>query len=480
MSGRPKPPDLVDIAEMTFLGGRTQDAISMLFQVLNRDPGDVRASRALGAVFHSLGRFDEARQAFQRALAADEGDPGARRDLALSLYSLSLFGEAREELERLLVRHSGEYPYWSLLSAVEDAAERGAGGRGRRPVFLRPGDEGEGGDQEGPLDPDAIMQEEMIRRCTDRVRKTLAVFLTIASDREMDILAPGLSDYFDLRRVMSFKYDVYLEAAREADFVWLEGLADSSAQFVADRGAVEGRKVALRLSREDVLGGAARNVPFVWADALFFDSFSLRDLFLAGNPELRAGTPLEVVPRAIDTRLYTYVPRHGRRKIAAVASPSLGPAEFVLLLEAYLILLRHHPGLELHVSVGIRNMANEPHVQQFLTENGCGFTVFFHGHGEALQSFLNGCHCFLSVETCPGGPGALEALLMGLKPLIRTSPGASELYPESCLWRNLGEIRALFDAPPDPVRISGLLKDIHRPRAVVSQYVRRFIALGWF
>ncbi|MDR3153512.1 MAG: tetratricopeptide repeat protein [Deltaproteobacteria bacterium] len=484
MSEASKPLDLVDAAERSFLGGLTHDAISILYQALNAEPDDFRALRSLGVIFHSLGRFSEALDTLEAAVKANEHDCEARLDLALTCYSLKEHGRARDELERLLVKYPNEYRYWSALSAVEEAmAQTLQGTPTRHSVFLRPStgelSARQGLGDEGPFDPDRAMQEDMIRRCTDRDRKTLAVFLTVASGPELDVLSVGLSEYFDLRRVMSFKYDVYQQAAREADIVWLEGLAEDMACFLREADILEGKKVCVRLSREDILLGAARKVSFARADAIFFESFCLRDLFLSGNPDVRNGTALEVILRAVDTRSYTYLPRHGTRKIAASVPASLDKGEFLLLLEAYLAIHRAYSDAELHLSVGLRNMTNEQHVQQFLTENGCGYSVFFHGHGEELKAFLNSCHYYLSAETYSGAPGAVEALLLGLKPLIRSSPGASELYPECCLWRHLGEVLPLYENPPDTVKISGLLRDIHRPSAVIHQYIYRFIGLQW-
>ncbi|MDR1042163.1 MAG: tetratricopeptide repeat protein [Deltaproteobacteria bacterium] len=482
--GGPAGTDPVEAAERAFLGGRTQDAVSMLFQAMNLDPLNARVNLALGVILHSLGQLEAARQSFARALELDEDDPAARRNLALALFSLKDHDSARRELETLMVRRPNDPQYWSALSAVEDAIGRAAPGTpARRSVFMKPAeDDRPGGDDadSGRLDPDRVMQDDMIRRLADRDRKTLAVFLTMTSGPEMNVLSAWLGDYFDVRNVMSFKYDVYREAARDADIVWLEGLSDGNVHFLEERDLPEGKKVALRLSREDVLAGAARRVAYGRADAIFLESFCLRDLFLAGNPDVRGKTPIHVILKAVDTRVYAYIPRHGHRRIAAVIPERFDPSEFVLLLEAYLALRSARPEAELHLSVGLRNMANEYQVQQFLSENGCGYSVFFHGHGEELKPFLNSCHCFLSAEAYAGGPGALEALLLGLKPLIRSSPGAAELYPERCLWRNLGELAALYENPPDTVRISEVLKAIHRPAAVAPQYIQRFIAMGWF
>jgi tetratricopeptide (TPR) repeat protein len=479
-------PDTVDSAERVFLSGRTQDAVSILFQTLNRDPADGRAHVSLGVILHSLGQTERARRCFERALECREDDADARRNLALALLSLKEHKASRDELEKLLVKYPNEYRFWAVLSAVEDAIERGAPGHpSRRSVFHKPGGEetlpGHGGSpDDGPLDLDRIMQEDMVRRCTDRERKRLAVFLTMASGPEMNVLAGGLADYFDLERVMSFKYNVYRNAAQKADVVWLEGIADGNVHFLNERETLDGRKVVLRLSREDILNGAARKVSCARADAVFFESFCLRDLFLAGNPDVKHDTRLNVILKAVDTRSFSYIPRHGQRKIAAVVPERFETAEFLLLMEAFMAIRAVEPEAELHLSVGLRNMANEFAFQQFLSENGCGYSVFCHGHGEDLKTFLNSCHCFLTAESCAGGAGALEALILGLKPLIRSSPGASELYPESCLWHSLADIAALFRSPPDMVKISGLLKDMHRLSVVVPQYIRSFIAMEWF
>jgi hypothetical protein len=237
--------------------------------------------------------------------------------------------------------------------------------------------------------------------------------------------------------------------------------------------------VLVRLSRDEVLGGIAKKVSFMDAGLIIFESYNLRDLFLQDNPLIKDEQVLQVFLKAVDTKLFDFSPRYGNKRIAAIIPKNYEMAEFILLLEAFLAINRKHPDTELHLDCGLRNINKDYHVNQFLMENGIGYKVHFHSYGNELHNFLNENHYILSSETFSGAKGNIEALMMGLKPLIHSSPGALELYPESCLWKNLHDIVTLFENPPDTVKISQCLRDIHKPDSIISQYVQKFITMKW-
>lgn len=63
---------------------RPQDALRALALVAAAEPQNWRARSALGAALDQLGRFDEARQAYQEALAISPNEPGVMTNLGVS------------------------------------------------------------------------------------------------------------------------------------------------------------------------------------------------------------------------------------------------------------------------------------------------------------------------------------------------------------------------------------------------------------
>ena len=69
---------------------------------VDKDPKDVEALVAMGNVNLSLGRFDDAKEWYERALKVDPSRAGTRMDLALSLRYLGQPDEAIAELKQVL------------------------------------------------------------------------------------------------------------------------------------------------------------------------------------------------------------------------------------------------------------------------------------------------------------------------------------------------------------------------------------------
>lgn len=99
---------LLNLAILRAKTGRTAEAESALLQALERDPRNVLAGNMLGVLYRDAGRFEEARQAYERMLAIDSSSADTHRNLGI-LYDLYL-QEPRKALVHyeLYRRHGGE------------------------------------------------------------------------------------------------------------------------------------------------------------------------------------------------------------------------------------------------------------------------------------------------------------------------------------------------------------------------------------
>jgi tetratricopeptide (TPR) repeat protein len=86
--------------------GRSEEGLAVLRQAAAND--DVTALNSLGSVLGLLGRWDEARQALERALAKDPHDALVRRNLGWAYTNLGRFGEANALLRRAIVEEPNE------------------------------------------------------------------------------------------------------------------------------------------------------------------------------------------------------------------------------------------------------------------------------------------------------------------------------------------------------------------------------------
>ncbi|MES1198738.1 MAG: tetratricopeptide repeat protein [Pseudomonadota bacterium] len=90
-------------------GNKAQDALQPLALVAHADQHDWRSRSALGVALDQLGRFDEARQAYQEALAIKPDDPGVLTNLGVS-HLLAGEPQAAEPILRQAVALPGASP----------------------------------------------------------------------------------------------------------------------------------------------------------------------------------------------------------------------------------------------------------------------------------------------------------------------------------------------------------------------------------
>jgi Flp pilus assembly protein TadD len=73
------------LARVSLEAGRTAEALPMLEAALGLEPANAEGQNRLGIAYRRLGRFKDARAAYDRAIAADPSMPAPHRNLAVLL-----------------------------------------------------------------------------------------------------------------------------------------------------------------------------------------------------------------------------------------------------------------------------------------------------------------------------------------------------------------------------------------------------------
>jgi tetratricopeptide (TPR) repeat protein len=467
--------NIIQKAEEAYLNGKTEEALNLLGAVIAKEPDNLRALANLGVIFLAQGVYQEAQSAWEKVLSLNPERLEARQNLILSLMGQKNYLGAKALLEGWLAQNQEDFVLWKLIGKVEFALDnwRVALSYANRSLLLNP----EQADLQAwvsSFDPAAADSGRKESPPRDYPRE-MAIFVGPRDNAgEIDLLLEGLSAQFRVRKVVSLNKKTYEDALDACDFIWLEGFKDLGAYFIRENKGLAGRETLLRLTREDIIaGGAAKKMSFEPVRHIVFESVFLRNYFLLDKPIIRPGTGLYAIPRALDLKTCQFRKREGKKKIASIIPELWTSGEFILLLEAFLSLRDCHPELELHLSVGQRDMNREVYVSHFISENGLGDAVFYHFNAN-LGGFLAENDLILAADVFAGTHGVMEALTMGLAPLVRSSPGAKELVPENCLWSNFKELLSLYDNSPDPEELSQSVLQKYSPEAILSLYLKIF------
>ena len=179
--------------------------------------------------------------------------------------------------------------------------------------------------------------------------------------------------------------------------------------------------------------------------ALVFVADHIRDLALSKWPNIERETRVEVIPNGVNANGLSYRERGHGRKIGV-----LGYANNKKGTETLVELMRQHRRHEWHVGGEFQ----DPHLAYFFKHAVADLpNVWYHGWVEAKDEWLDGVDYIVSPSIVESfGYSIAEAMLKGIKPLIRDRQGAREMWPEECVWRDVGDFEALLQGPYDSAR----------------------------
>ena len=227
-----------------------------------------------------------------------------------------------------------------------------------------------------------------------------------------------------------------------ADLVWFEWCDANilGASRMPWRGPI-----VCRLHSYEAFGDLPGQVNWTNVSALVFVADHIRDLAVQKWPQIARETRVEVIPNGVSADGLTYQQRgHGRRiGVLGFQNNKKGTETLVELMRKY----RRY---EWHIGGEFQ----DPHLaywfQHAIKDLPC---VWYHGWVEAKDEWLEGVDYIVSASIVESfGYSIAEAMLKGIKPLVRDRQGVSEMWPRECIWRSVDEFGKLLNGPYDSQR----------------------------
>lgn len=225
--------------------------------------------------------------------------------------------------------------------------------------------------------------------------------------------------------------------ADDADIVWTEW-ANEDAIEAAAYGC---RRLIVRMRGYDVWGplDLLRRQS---VGAMVYESVWMRELAWKRFPPLRE-IPSHVIPAGVDLQRFTFKPR-APGKIVALVARTLADKGYQLAFEW----ARRRPDITLHVTTALAE-AN-PRFARYLA-HATPSNVHIHESVETA-SWLDAIDANYLLDASVWetlGYTIVEAMALGIRPLVHNRPGSEMLWPDLARWTSLDDLDRLLELPYD-------------------------------
>jgi glycosyltransferase involved in cell wall biosynthesis len=232
-----------------------------------------------------------------------------------------------------------------------------------------------------------------------------------------------------------------LQAALEwAEVVWIEWANELAVTLTGHPTLLDGKRVICRLHSYEAFAPHVEQIKWEKINDLIFVAPHIKDHACKAVPDLSERVrDIYVIPNGIDLGKYRFVERKPGRNLAFLGfiNYKKGPQ---LLLHAFAELIRRDPDYRLHIAGQYQDDRYRLYLKQMLPELELEGKVSFDGWIDDVESWLadkNYVVCSSVLES--QGMGIMQAMAMGIKPVIHSFVGASEIYDGEFLWTRISE-----------------------------------------
>lgn len=151
-------------------------------------------------------------------------------------------------------------------------------------------------------------------------------------------------------------------------------------------------------------------------------------------PDIQQRVAIATIPNGVNLDKITYTPRRPGKNIAFVASLRMVKNP-MLLLQCMARLHQIDPAYRLFIAGDKSDLLMEHYVDYQINQLGLRDHIIFDGWQSDVRSWLADKHA-LAVTSCieSQGMGCLEAMALGIRPVIHNFPGSREIYGDRYLF----------------------------------------------
>jgi len=246
----------------------------------------------------------------------------------------------------------------------------------------------------------------------------------------------GKSDEYEVRIFHSRSAKDFIAMMEWSDFSWFEWC--DSLLIEASR-LPQTCRIICRLHRYEAFAGHPVHVDWGKVDTLILVAQHMKNALKMSLPDIEDQVKIKIVYNGVNLGKYVYKERKKGFNIAYIGyinyrkNPSL-------LLQCMKHLVDRDPRYVLHIAGSYQDPECKLYVDEMIEKLGLRDNVIFYGWIEDLDAWMAEKNFLLSTSIHEGHPcGIMEAMAVGLKPLIHNFYAADEIYPRKYLFTTLDE-----------------------------------------
>ena len=275
-------------------------------------------------------------------------------------------------------------------------------------------------------------------------KKKIVFFVKTGLDSFLESLISGLSQPFEVKKIVVDRYEQMDQEIPWADICWFEWCDELIVYASTKSDLLADKKVICRLHSYEAFREFPSRVHWKNVDHIIFVAKHIRDIVIDKVPHLEK-EKTHIIPNGIDLSKYHFKERKPGFKIAYVGyiNYKKGP---MLLLHTFKAIYDHDNRYTLHIAGTFQDQRDILYYNQMMKEMNLSQCVFHDGWQENVDQWLEDKHYIISSSILESQSlSIMEGMAKGIKPLIHNFVGAKEIYDSEYIWNTIPECISMLD-----------------------------------
>jgi glycosyltransferase involved in cell wall biosynthesis/ubiquinone/menaquinone biosynthesis C-methylase UbiE len=276
--------------------------------------------------------------------------------------------------------------------------------------------------------------------------------LTVIAHRNnitfMDNIIPWFKENFDLHIANVDNQEEIRMVLAESDIVWVEWATKIAVQvsMMPRKG-----KLIVRLHSFEAFDNFPQKIAWENIDDVIFVANHIKDIAVSRVPSLHKKTRLHIIENSVDLDNFQFN-NHSRGSKLAFVGAIRHAKNLPFLLQCFKAAYDMDSSLSLHIAGDYMDTSSalevnelNVYIKHIINKLNLLNSVIFYGQVKDISGWLKDKDYIISTSIREStAVNLLEAMAMGLKPVIHNFPAAEELYPKKYIFSDIEEFKQII------------------------------------